>query len=397
VRTSDHEILHGIGKEIPLFTGFVMTTPKENPLVEIPLLSPKPAGQKNALLASWQYGVGRSVAFTTDAGQRWTKDWPQWPGYEPLFTQMVRWAMRPTDERETLRVFTEHRDGQVHVTVTALDKNDAFLNFLELSGNVLGPQAQPQELALRQIAPGRYAGQFPALQAGSYFLSIGSGPGRPQTRAGMNVPYSAEFRLQEPNQALLRSLAALKPVEGESGEVIADPATPALLAESLKCNVFRRDLQRATSRQDYWPTLVFAASCLLVLDVFNRRVLVSFGWVSMLAAELARRFGRGAAERPTGAASLARLQQRKSELEGEFDSRRAAARFEPTLDDARLPAHQRDLVAGGTAAAVANPSAIDIAPQAEEDHYTARLLKAKQRVRSGRRTHDTPLPPERAP
>lgn len=389
-RVSDHEMLHGVGDGLPPFTGYVMTTPKENPLVEITLLSPKPAGQKNALLASWQYGVGRTVAFTTDVGQRWTKNWPQWPGYEPLFTQMVRWAMRPTDERETLRIFTEHRDGQVHVTVTALDKNDEFLNFLELAGTVLGPQAQPLELQLRQIAPGRYAGQFPAHQAGSYFLSIGSGPGRPQTRAGINVPYSAEFRQQNANEALVRSLAAIKPAGGESGLVIDDPATPVQLGQSLKSNLFRDDLQRATSRQDYWPTLIFAASCLFVLDVFNRRVLVSLGWVRVPLAQLRKLVGGRDTAQPAVAASLARLQQRKSELGSEFDNRRAAARFEPLAMDAELRSLEHELVASASETRQSRAAALDLAPQAEEDDYTARLLKAKQRMWSERRASDEP-------
>ena len=60
-RTSDHEILHGIGDVLPPFTGYVLTTPKESPLVEVPLLAPRPAGNKNALLATWQFGLPLAV------------------------------------------------------------------------------------------------------------------------------------------------------------------------------------------------------------------------------------------------------------------------------------------------------------------------------------------------
>lgn len=384
-RTSDHEILHGIGDSLPPFTGYVMTTPKENPLVEIPLLAPKPAGHKNALLASWQFGVGRTVAFTTDAGQRWTKNWPQWPGYERLFTQMVRWAMRPTDDRETLQIYTEHRDGQVYVTVTALDKNDEFLNFLDLSGTVLGPQAQPLELSLKQIAPGRYAGQFAAPQAGSYFLSIGSGPGRPLTRAGINVPYSSEFKQQESNDALVRNLAALTPEGGQSGLVIDEPESAGHVEKSLRANVFRHELERATSRQDAWHLLVFAAACVLVLDVFNRRVLIGFGWLWWLTAQLRQLVARRPASQGDVGASLARLQQRKQQLDVELDTRRAGVRFEASATDAEAPELEHQLVASAEPNAKRPAATLDLAPKEQQDDYTARLLKAKQRARQQRR------------
>src|ERR1700677_2443644 len=51
-------------EEVPAITGLVLTSPKENELVEIPFVSPLPAGQVNPLLAHWTYGLGRSVAFT---------------------------------------------------------------------------------------------------------------------------------------------------------------------------------------------------------------------------------------------------------------------------------------------------------------------------------------------
>src|SRR5262249_15075762 len=57
----------GNPEQLPPITGLVLTSPKENELVEIPLVSPLPSGQLNPLVAHWTYGLGRSVAFTSDA------------------------------------------------------------------------------------------------------------------------------------------------------------------------------------------------------------------------------------------------------------------------------------------------------------------------------------------
>jgi len=380
-RVASHEILNGIEGDLPPMTGLVLTSPKESALVEIPLVSPKPAGNRNSVLASWQYGLGRAVAFTTDAGQRWTRSWPEWSGYEQLFTQMARWTMRPSDQEGTLSVFAEAKDGAIEVVVTALDKDDQFLNFLDLSGTLLDPEMKLLDLPLEQTAPGRYVGRVPVTGAGSYFLSVSAGPNQAPVRAGVNVPYSAEYKDHAANVPLLQSLAALKPAGGEPGRVLGNlPEKPS--EDLLAANIFRHDLRRATSRQAGWHLLAFLAGCLFLVDVFNRRVIVSFAFLPALAERIAARLGWQRAE-PQAAPAIDRLQARKREISQRLDERRAAAaRFEP---EAGLPA---ELSAEATTAVEDRPATFrqaTLEPQPEEDDYTARLLKAKQRAMKGRK------------
>src|SRR5262249_30776435 len=74
-----HEILKGFSPP-PQITVFVLTTRKENPLVEVPLISPLPAEDENhSLLATWTYGLGKVAAFMSDAGNRWASRWTNWP------------------------------------------------------------------------------------------------------------------------------------------------------------------------------------------------------------------------------------------------------------------------------------------------------------------------------
>ena len=54
---------------LPPLNGFVRTTPKPSPLVEMPIVTPKFADQEFPLLAYWHYGLGKAVAFTSDAGK----------------------------------------------------------------------------------------------------------------------------------------------------------------------------------------------------------------------------------------------------------------------------------------------------------------------------------------
>ncbi|HEV3137223.1 MAG TPA: VWA domain-containing protein, partial [Pirellulales bacterium] len=135
-----HEMIQGIDGQLPPITGYVLTHPKTNPLVEIALISPLPGGTNdNSILASWTYGLGRAVVFTTDTGKRWATSWTGWAGYDKLFSQVVRWSMRPTEDSGKFTVSTDVQDSKVKVVVTALDKDDEFLNFLNLGSTVVGP------------------------------------------------------------------------------------------------------------------------------------------------------------------------------------------------------------------------------------------------------------------
>jgi Mg-chelatase subunit ChlD len=387
----DHEILQGIEKQLPPITGYVMTTPKDNPLVEIPLQSPNPAGQTNSILACWQYGLGRSVALTTDVGQRWAKSWADWSGYDKLASQLVRWAMRPTDDDAALGVFAEARDRTIHVTVTALDKEARFANFLNLSGAAIGPDGEPIDLQLAQTAPGRYVGAFPAERSGTYLMSISPGPGRAAVRAGVNVPYSAEFKTGGTNMALVRSLADLAPQGGKSGAIIAEPSDAPRMDEALRTNVFRRGLLPASSRQHVWHVLVFAVGCLFLVDVFNRRVLIRFGWVKAAAGRLQERFAaRKSTESPID--SIERLRSRKSQVNEQLDSLRHAARFQAETTPAEDGALQTTLIEASNEPDKESPAAENLSPRADEEDYTSRLLKAKQRVWQDRRSPDRGTP-----
>lgn len=379
-----HEILQGISGPPPPIRGFVLTSLKKSPLVEVSLVSPDPPDPSNAtLLASWTYGLGRTAVLTTDAGKRWADAWTGWEGYDQLFSQLVRWSMRPTGDQGNFSVATEFKDGKVQVIITAVDQNDELLNFLQMSASVVSPDMKSDSFPIRQTAPGRYVGQFETEQSGSYFLTIAGGPGQPVLRTGLNVPYSDEFRSRQTNLALLEQLAAMRPRGGQPGRVLgrltADSVPPPPAANS-----FRRDLAKAISSRDIWPLLVLCSGCVFFADVLLRRVHVGLEWLPPLWAKTRNRLLRRP-ETPEPEQRLQRLRHRKREVGSEIEQRRAAARFEPQtdtpVDGDVLPS---DLMAP-PAASRAAPRPDPLAPEeTAQESYTQRLLKAKRRAQEDR-------------
>jgi uncharacterized membrane protein/Mg-chelatase subunit ChlD len=381
-----HDMLQNIDGPLPELSGFVMTTVKENPLVEVLIRSPKPGEDSNAtILAAWTYGAGKTCVFTSDAGQRWANNWTEWESYNKFYSQMIRWAMRPVNEEGKFTVATEVKDGKVRVVVTALKENDEFLNFLQMSGVGADPELKNIHLNMQQEAPGRYVGEFDADMAGSYLMAINTGMGGAPLLTGITVPYSAEYRERESNEMILTKLASYKPKGGLPGVRIDGPLNKDSVPELVKQNdTFRPTLQKANSSQDIWPLFLMVAGVLFLADVFVRRVQVNFEWVTPAAAWAWNRMLQREAAEPADE-RMERLRNLKATVSNQLDERRAAARFEPQVDD-QTPARDPNEVLGEAAAGGAGqppPQARPTGPlpQTEQESYTERLLAAKKKMR----------------
>lgn len=383
IKMPSHEILGGIVGPLPAMNGYVMTTKKQgSPLIETLLTSPEPPGEdNNTVLAGWSYGLGKAVAFTSDAGARWTAGWTSEPMYDKLFGQMVRWSMRPTGGSGKYTVATDVADGQVRVVVNAVDDEGEFLNLRNMVATAVGPKMKASPVRIEQTSPGRYVGTIPVQEAGSYFFTLSPDVGQAPIRAGVTVPYSDEFRDRSPNDALLEQLAAAVPKGGPVGKLIELPADFGKNSEKAAVDPFRHDLPKATSNQDAWHYLLLAACCVLLCDVFCRRVSVSFTWVLPVAAR-ARDWVLRRQAKPAAPEFIQRLQSRKAEVSDHLEQIRAATRFEASEGKANVDVLKSAEVKSGGETSKQKPTAPSLGdaatPQAE--NYTERLLKAKKKV-----------------
>ena len=142
------------------------------------LVAPVDAEEQNStVLATWPYGLGGPSPLRPMTAPRWATQWTAWPDYDKFFSQLVRWSMRPVNDAGKFTIATDVEGNRVKVFVTALDSQDEFLNFLNLTGSVVGPDSEPREIKLEQISPGRYVGDFEANETGSYFAMLSPGPG----------------------------------------------------------------------------------------------------------------------------------------------------------------------------------------------------------------------------
>ena len=252
-------VLAGTGvEEAPFLLGYVVTRPKATAEVILGTESGDP------LLAWWRYGLGWSVAFTSDAGPRWAAEWLAWEGFGPFWAQVFRHAMRKGGGAGTT-VAMSREGGTVRLTLDAADPAGGWRNDAETELTVIDPALGRINVPARQTAPGRYEADFEAPAGGAYHAEIAQRVGgrvvARQTR-GVTVGYPDELRLRPTNEPLLKAVAA-------AGGGVYDPAPD---------SVFAPDDATAPDPLPLWPYLLAAALCLWLVDVALRRVDVGAVW-----------------------------------------------------------------------------------------------------------------------
>jgi Mg-chelatase subunit ChlD len=223
---------------------------------------------EDPLLVSWRYGLGKAVAFTSDLSGRWGRRWVEWPEFGRFVAQTARWTMRRSGSESFLPRFRWHgQRGEMDVDV--LDRDDRFVNGLELEASVVDPSRSARRMRLEQTAPGRYRGEFPVPRAGRYYITLSGRDGPVQVGPatfGLAVPYSPEYLDLGVDRDLLRDIAGitggrLLPLSSASVNAVTAPS-PQAPGPHLRI---------------WWPFFL-AALLLLVAEVAARKVALPDAW-----------------------------------------------------------------------------------------------------------------------
>jgi Mg-chelatase subunit ChlD len=252
----------------PRLNGYVASSAKD--LAQVILKSEK----DDPVLATWQYGLGRSVAFTSDATGRWARDWVSWESFPTFWTQAVRYTIG--ENLDSSLQMNVSPDG--HIVLDAQSRSGQFLNDYQISANIIAPNGETQSVVLSQIAPGRYAGDFAPGQQGIYLFNLsGKQDGNSSSfseTTGWALSYSPEYQRLDSNPDLLVRLAAFA-----NGKVAS--ANPA--------DIFTHDLKSTRASRPIWPWLLLLATLLLPFDIAVRRLIITKQDVSKVREWMASR------------------------------------------------------------------------------------------------------------
>ena len=239
-------ILRNVSGELPTLSGYVATTRKDRAVTALETERGHP------LLAHWQYGLGRVVAWTSDAQQGWAADWARWPDAAQFWSQAIRWAL-PAPVHANFQPSAQlGSDGRlVHLAVQALGDDGRFADLQDTRATVLAPDGSAREVGLPQVGPGAYGLDTHVNAPGQYRVLFRQG--QREEVAAFTAPDAVELHSIGTNLTLLDQLA-----NASGGHPLSDPS----------------DLQPgagAGPAVELWAWLLLAALVLLPLDVLLRR------------------------------------------------------------------------------------------------------------------------------
>lgn len=343
---------------LPALFGYNGTSPKST--ARLDLITPR----GDPLLASWQHGLGRAAAWTSDMKGQWATNFVSWSEYARFSAQLVSWLL-PAPKVDGLTPQVTLQDNGALVTLTALDEDGRPLNFLNVTARLIGPDLNPIELPMAQTGSGRYEALARVADPGTYLVWIGASDSRVslgQLTMGLVVPYSPEYRAGGANLGLLEELARLT-----GGGPLAEPV-----------NAFLHNLPSADSAREVWRTLLLLAALLFPLDVALRRVLLSPRDLQKARAWLRSRLPGAAAPRDRGEPVLGQLFSARERARDRHRREQASetARKQPPVPDqtsSPRPPEAPQAPAGDASAGAAPPE--------DSGDALARLREAKRRAR----------------
>lgn len=211
------------------------------------------------VLAETRYGLGKTVAFLSDARARWAADWLAWPGYGKLWAQVVRDAAR-RDGGQGLNWEVSRADRDAVITLHAWQADGTQRDGL---APVVRVDEGTATLTLPQSAPGTYSARVPlaAVRSTAYrfdLLASGGLSAQEVRQAGareLQPDADAEDRAGATDTELLRRLS-----DATGGVYAPAPA-----------DIVRPRGDGGTRATALWWMLAAAALALYLIELFVRR------------------------------------------------------------------------------------------------------------------------------
>lgn len=275
------ETMNGI-RGLPQITGYVRCAERGG-LALVTLKN----DEDEPLMAQWNYGLGRSVVFSSDAGGRWAQQWPAWGQYAAFWSQHIRWVMRPSNSGVSVRITPQTKGDETVLIVEAATREGERLPFVGFQGRIASPDGKSdQDVTLREIGPGRYEGRVQTPGEGTFIANlryrVPRGDGGPPTEgsvsAAINKPFADEYRTLKDNVVLLEQVR-------DKTRGLTLPADPA------KADLWNREgLTFPVSTRPIWLLIASIGIGVFLVDVAVRRVRID---VLAMAAAVRRAAGRG--------------------------------------------------------------------------------------------------------
>ena len=237
----------------PELQGYVSTTEKEASQVFIHSHKDEP------ILAGWNFGLGKSVAWTSDVQPVWAKAWISWENFGKFWGQAVNWVLPATDTDADFDLSVSLRHGVAQANIDTRTASQASYKL-----HVVTPDGTSESVEMQQETPTRYSGTFQMSNSGAYIVTAQREGDAHRSTKVLSLSYPAEYAEFEVDTALLKMLAA-----GTTG--IYEP-TPTQITKPAGTPI--------ENQVSLTQALLVTAALLFVLEMILRRFSITNRYVA---------------------------------------------------------------------------------------------------------------------
>ena len=211
--------------------------------------------ENDPLLVRWQYGLGRSAVFASDATARWATNWVDWPGFDLFWSNLVR-DLLPRVPAIEARTHYDATTGDLVIEYHTAGRQPSVERPVPTELYALGPDEFREVVPLERAGPADFEARIPIGERfGLFRVRPASGFDRfPEVAFYRN---NNELEDSGSNPDLLRRIAQLT-----GGRFNPDPR-----------EVFEAGGRTVNSSIDLWPALLLAAILLNLVELAARK-----GW-----------------------------------------------------------------------------------------------------------------------
>lgn len=258
VITSDSEIIEGLMNDsVPTLLGYIGSSAKSQATVILQ------SEEGDPILSTWQYGLGHTIAWNTDATNQWTANWAGWENYVQLWDNMINYVVSNTNvDGESLEVVQEGNSAVISYVTDDYDQNTSVKAICtDAEGNT-------QEVVLDPVAPGEYQASMEMEKLGIYTISLQNFNGeeiKSSMISAVAMQYSPEYRFDLVSNGLDSFVSQTE------GQYI-----------TFMDSVFEEHMESVRARANLAMPMLLIALVLFMFDILARRMnLDYFEWITV--------------------------------------------------------------------------------------------------------------------
>lgn len=299
VITADSQVLDGLEDGFPELHGYIATSMKDSATAI--LMDDK---KEDPILAEWRYGLGTTIAFTSDVTNEWTGNYAGWEDYPVLWGHLIEetiYDQENSDSKITTR--QEGNEGVIRYENTKVSADS------ELTALYTDQEGEQQEIKLVAVSSGVYEGEIPLEDTGVYSINVRRTEGD-ELQEAVNVQltkqYSEEYRYTNDGSSLDQFVAE----------------TDGCFVDDLQ-SIYESMPKNTTAKMNLTMPFLISAVVLWLLDILNRRlpILSNGTWMG--------RIRRHMAKHRTNRDTKREVKKRKKKEQSEYQSMQELAQQNP--------------------------------------------------------------------